>query len=220
MGPMSGDGCGYWHGLLALEMVGQLEEADRLALSAHLDGCAACRDERDDLSALARVLPAADPAHLGGVAVPATLQTAVFERLGADARHTRRRRTATYLTGAVAAAAIALALVFGLSSSPGHPGPARTVALKGQPGVRATARLTAEPWGTAIHLQEMGQAGGEVLTGSMRSTGGSWWAAGTYETVTGRTVQVELACGVPAAKIASIWVRDKAGRAVLRGYVA
>ncbi len=94
------------------------------------------------------------------------------------------------------------------------------MALRGGAGVTASARLTAEPWGTAIHLRETGQAGGQVLTVSMRTTTGSWWAAGTYRTVTGRTVQVELACGVPAAKISTIWVRDKAGRTVLKGYVA
>ena len=39
MGPVTPDRCDHWHGLLALEIVGQLGEADRLALSAHLDGC-------------------------------------------------------------------------------------------------------------------------------------------------------------------------------------
>ncbi|MGH9018022.1 MAG: hypothetical protein ACRDY1_09780 [Acidimicrobiales bacterium] len=52
----------------------------------------------------------------------------------------------------------------------------------------------------------------------MRSTGGSWWAAGMYQTVTGRTVRVNLACGVPASRISSIWAKTKAGHTVLRGY--
>ena len=43
---------------------------------------------------------------------------------------------------------------------PAHRGAGYTVALKGAAGVRASARLTSEPWGTAIHLQETGQAGG------------------------------------------------------------
>jgi hypothetical protein len=120
----------------------------------------------------------------------------------------------------VAAAAVALALVFGLSGSPRTPGTGYTVALKGASGVKASARLMSEPWGTAIHLQENGQPGGQVLTVSMRSAGGSWWAAGTYRTVTGRTVQVDLACGVPTSEISSIWVRDKSGRTVLKGYLA
>jgi hypothetical protein len=93
------------------------------------------------------------------------------------------------------------------------------VALTGSTGVKASARLTSEPWGTAVHLLERGQVGDEVLSVSMKSSTGSWWAAGTYETVTGHPVQVELACGVPLSKITTIWVRDKAGHTVLRGYV-
>jgi predicted anti-sigma-YlaC factor YlaD len=214
------DRCDHWHGLLAFEVVGQLSEGDRLALSAHLDGCQACRDERQDLAGLARILPAADPDHLESHDVPFELQSAVFTRLRADARRHRRVRGTRYLLGGAVAAVLAVALVLGLSGPGTTPGAGHTVALTGGSGVKASARLTSEAWGTAIHLQETGQPGGEVLTVSMRSTAGSWWAAGTYRTVTGRTVQVDLACGVPWSKIASIWVRDKTGRTVLKGYVA
>jgi predicted anti-sigma-YlaC factor YlaD len=219
MGPVTPDRCDHWHGLLALEIVGQLEEKDRLALSAHLDGCPACRDQRHGLDGLSRILPAADPDHLEGHDVPFELQSAVFDGLRAEVRHHRRRRTANYVLGGMAAAAVVLALVFGLSGSPTPPAAGYTVALTGSAGVKASARLTSEPWGTAVHFRETGQAGDEVLSVSMRSTTGSWWAAGTYETVTGRPVQVDLACGVPLSKITTIWVRNKAGHTVLRGYV-
>jgi hypothetical protein len=213
------DRCEHWHGLLALEIVGQLVEPDRLALSAHLDGCQACRDERNALAGLARILPAADPDHIGGHDVPFELQSAVFERLRTDARRHGRVRGSRYVLGAAAAAVVALALVFGLSGTPSKPGTGYTVALKGASGVTATAQLTSEAWGTAIHLQEKGQPGDQVLTVSMRSRTGSWWDAGTYRTVTGHAVSVDLACGVPWSKISSIWVRDNAGKTVLHGYV-
>jgi hypothetical protein len=213
------DRCDHWHGLLALEIVDQLIKADRLALSAHLDGCQACRDERDALAGLARILPAADPDHIGGHDVPFELQSAVFERLRTDARRQRRVSDSRYVLGALAAAVVALALVFGLSGTPSKPGTGYTVALRGSTGVTASARLTAQAWGTAIHLQEKGQPGDQVLTVSMRSTTGSWWEAGTYRTVTGHAVSVDLACGVPSSKISSIWVRNDAGKTVLRGYV-
>jgi hypothetical protein len=213
------DRCDHWHGLLALEIVDQLIEPDRLALSAHLDGCQACRDERDALAGLARILPAADPDHIGGHDVPFELQSAVFERLRTDARRQRRVSDSRYVLGALAAAVVALALVFGLSGTPSKPGTGYTVALRGSTGVTASARLTAQAWGTAIHLQEKGQPGDQVLTVSMRSTTGSWWEAGTYRTVTGHAVSVDLACGVPSSKISSIWVRNDAGKTVLRGYV-
>jgi hypothetical protein len=221
MGSVTGDRCDHWHGLLAMEVIGQLAEEDRLALNAHLDGCQACRDERGDLAGLARVLPAADPGHLGGHDVPFELQSAVFGRLRSDARRDLRARRVRYALGGVAAASVAaVALVVGLSGSPGAPGPREiTVALHGSNGVAASAVLTSRPWGTAIHIQEAGQPGGQDLSVSMRTTNGSWWAAGTYRTVTGHTVQVELACAVPTSKITQIWVRNKAGQTVLRGYL-
>jgi hypothetical protein len=219
---MTGDRCDHFHGLLAVELVGQLTDEDRLALAAHLDGCPSCRDEQRDLRGLAKILPAADPDHLGGHEVPAELQTAVFTRLRADARHDRRSRGVKYaLGGAVAACLAAVAVVVGLSgsSNPSNGGQT-TVALHGSDGVAASAVLTSKPWGTAVHIQEAGQTGGQDLSVSMRTTDGSWWAAGTYRTVTGHTVQVELACAVPASKITEIWVRNKAGHTVLTGYLS
>ena len=216
---MSADRCDHWHGLLALEVVGQLGEEDRPALRAHLDGCPACRDERDTLLPLVGALPAADPEHLDGHDVAFELQATVFERLRSDARHARHRRLGRLALALGGAGAAALVLVLTLSGGPAT-GPGQEVALAGRSGVRATARLTAEPWGTAIHLQESGQAGGQVLSVSMRTLSGSWWEAGTYRTVTGRTVQVELGCGLPLSKIRSIWVRNGAGHTVLHAYVA
>ncbi|HEY7948336.1 MAG TPA: zf-HC2 domain-containing protein [Acidimicrobiales bacterium] len=219
---MTGDRCDHWHGLLALEVVDQLDGADRLALSAHLDGCQECRDERDDLAGLARILPTADPDHLGGHEVPFELQSAVFGRLAIDARRDRRRHRRRYGLGAViVASAAAVALAIGLTGSPGSSRPGQiTVALHGGTGVEASARLMPTPWGTAVRIEESGQPGGQDLSVSMRTTKGSWWAAGTYRTVTGHPVQVDLACAVPTSKITEIWVRNKAGQTVLRGYLS
>jgi predicted anti-sigma-YlaC factor YlaD len=219
MEPVTPDRCDHWHGLLALEVVGQIVEEDRLALTAHLDGCQACRDERNGLAGLSGILPAADPDHISGHEVPFELQSAVFDRLRADARRHHRRRGTRFVAGGVAAAVVAAALVFALSGSSGSPRTGYTVALSGNAGVTATARLTSEAWGTAVHLEETGQRGDQVLTVSMRTTSGSWWAAGTYRTVTGHAVRVDLACGVPVSDISSIWVRTKTGHTVLHGYV-
>ena len=51
-------------------------------LAAHLHGCAACREERDALAALAAELP-------GAVLAPATPPASLRERLFADTRHGR-----------------------------------------------------------------------------------------------------------------------------------
>ena len=61
MGPMTSDPCEDFRGLIAMEVVGQLSGSERVALSAHIEGCRSCRDERQDLLALAPVLGTADP---------------------------------------------------------------------------------------------------------------------------------------------------------------
>jgi predicted anti-sigma-YlaC factor YlaD len=211
--------CEHWRGLLALDAVGALATAEQAPLRAHLEQCGSCRRERDELARTAQVLPAADADHFEEHQMPAHLEEAVLARLGADARDDRRRRRAWVgggIASGIAAAVVALGLVLAVSSSPatGH-----TVALHGSQGVSASVRLTSEAWGTAVRLTEHGQPGGQVLWVSMRTTGGDWWEAGTYTTVTGRGVTVDMACALPTSKITEVWVRDAAGHGVLQGYV-
>lgn len=215
---MMAEDCTHYHGLLALRVVGQLADEDAVGLSAHLDGCAACRQEAADLRALSTVLPAADPDHLGGYEMPVELERAVLVGLGAEARRDARNRRLRYtLGGAIAAGIVALALVI---TTVLPSGPGQTVALTGTPGVHASVQLTSESWGTALHFQESGQAGGQVLWVSMRTTSGTWWTAGTYRTVTGKDVRVDMACALRLADIETVWVKTSSGRAVLRGYVS
>jgi anti-sigma factor RsiW len=64
VGPVTTDRCDPFEGMIAMEVVGQLPDPERIALIAHLDGCPSCREERHDLVSLATVLPAADPDRL------------------------------------------------------------------------------------------------------------------------------------------------------------
>ena len=216
MGAVIADRCEAFKGMIAMEVVGQLSDDERVPLIAHLDGCRACRDDRRDLMALSAVLPAADPDHVQESVVPARLQTAVLERLAAEARRDRRQRRSRYVLGAAAAAVVAaIALVVTLA----WPSTQRVnVALSSPPGVRATAVLTAESWGTALELHETGQPAGQVLWVSMRTESGSWWQTGTYEPV-GSSVRVNMACALKLAQIDGVWVHDEAGHVVLHGYV-
>jgi len=218
VGVVTADTCEHWRGLLALEAVGALPAEDRAPLDAHVRGCAACEHERDELAQVAMVLPMADPDHFHEHRMPGHLEDTVLTRLAADARQDRRRRgiwVCGGVLGGAAAVLAALALAMGLSSS-GSPG--RTLVLHGPAGVSASVRLTSESWGTAVHLSERGQPGGQVLWVWMRTTAGSWWATGTYTTVSGQTVAVDMACALPAGRIAGVWVRDASGHTVLQGY--
>lgn len=212
--------CERWRGLMALEVVGALGDDDAVALLGHLDGCDECRADRESLLGLRPALSAADPGRLERPAVPAELEHAVLSQLRAEAGRDKRRRRAQVLLGAAAATLVAVAgIVTGLLVSFGPAG-ARTVALVGPPGVDASAQFIPEPWGTEVHLQETGQPAGQVLTVALKSRSGRWWDMGTYRTVAGHTVRVDLACAVRAQEVYALFVRDSSGRVVLRSETA
>ena len=218
MGAMIPDPCEHFRGLIAMEVVGQLSVQERVALSAHVEGCTSCRDDRHDLTTLTTVLDAADPDHFNDHELPFALQSAVLERLRAEERAERRGRRSRYVVGSVAAAVVAAAVLALTLAWPSGP-VTKTVALEGLPTVHATAHLTSEPWGTAMELHESGQPPGEVLSVSVRTVSGSWWDTGTYRTV-GSSLRVTMACALKMSKIRSIWVRDHAGHVVMYGYLS
>jgi len=214
---MMSDPCEHFQGLVAMEVIGQISVNERVALTAHTEGCESCRDERHDLMMLSMVLGTADPDRFNDHELPFSLQTAVLDRLRAEERRERRAHRSRYVVGSVAAAVVmALALTLSLAWPSGPS--ATTVALVGSPTVHATARLTAEPWGTAMDLRESGQPSGEVLSVFVRTVSGSWWQTGTYKTA-GSSVRLTMACALKMSKIKSVWIRQASGHTVLRGYL-
>lgn len=217
---MNSHECDHIKGLIALNVIGRLPDAERVVLLSHLDGCRECRDDERELLELARVLPAADLGHLEEDEVPAGLDDAVLGRLLDEAARDRRsRRFRLGLAATAAAAAVVLALALVLLPGSSKPGTV-TVALSGSSGVRASVVLTSETWGTAVRIAESGQPGRQVMWVSMHTKAGDWWQAGTYRSVSGHPVEVELACALKLSQIESVWVRNAAGRAVLHGNVS
>ncbi len=217
MGTVTPDACDHFRGLIAMEVVGQLSTPERAALGAHVEGCSSCRDERRELMMLPAVLGAADPDHFDAHELPFALRSAMLDRLRAEEKAERRAHRSRYLVGSVAAAVVAAAVLTLTLAWPSGP-VTKTVALQGLPEVHATARLTSEPWGTAMELHESGQPPGEVLSVSVRTVSGSWWQTGTYRTV-GSSLRVTMACALQMSKIRSVWVRDSTGHVVMHGYL-
>jgi hypothetical protein len=103
---MTPEGCRPYRETLGAYVLGHLVTDERVALEAHVDGCAACTAELDELRPVAGALPAADPAHLGArPAPPADLGDRVASAIR-DARKMRVRRRWTRGVAAVAAAAV------------------------------------------------------------------------------------------------------------------
>jgi len=222
--------CTEWQGIMAMDAVGETTADESRGLAEHLEHCDQCASDAVDVRSAARALAfldrsqldsltggvdSVDPSVVGGrVAGP---EPASLDEARARALRGRRGRAAA-VVGAVAAVAAAVLAVVALSAGSGAP--TRTVALTGQRGVVASVSLTTQSWGTRATLRETGQAAGQVLTVSMKSSSGRWWVAGSYRT-TGRpgTVEVQLSCAVQADQITAVWVSDQAGNTVLDGYL-
>jgi anti-sigma factor RsiW len=217
---MSGADCDRWRGLQAMHAIGRLDSEEEAELRAHLDGCPECQVESGELAGVESALRLADLAHLDDAAELAIpLESARWEHLRGE-RHRRMGRTAArwVMAGMAAAAVAAIALVVVSIQQPSTP--TKTVALSGTSGVQASVTLASKAWGTQATFQESGQKAGQVWTVSMETSPGSWWVAGSYRTVGPHgSVQVVLACAVPASRITHIWVSDGSGHMVLHGYV-
>jgi anti-sigma factor RsiW len=81
---MTSDACRELRPALGAAALGNADEAERLALLAHLDGCPECRAELRELTSVATALPLADPARVEGALTqpPTTLAQRVVEALG------------------------------------------------------------------------------------------------------------------------------------------
>jgi hypothetical protein len=215
----------HWSGLLAMDAVGQLDEADREDLHAHVDGCLQCQADSHDLSSVVGALARVDDSTMGDPLAlvdqpmedprPATLDAAVMKVFSdGDLPGRTRRRHLAWAAAAVAAVVIVIIGTLGLL----HLAPAgsRTVALHGQGGNSGTAVLVPEAWGTRIQLSDHGELIGRDLIVSMRTEYGSQWVAGSYRSTTAGELKVTLACALPIQKISSISVTDTSGHVVLQ----
>jgi hypothetical protein len=183
---MKTDGCRQWKESLGAYALGHLSEQERVALEAHLEGCAACRAEAASLGAVARMLPHADPARFGDPVPhpPADLGKRIAATIGAERRTERRQRRLRFglgFGGAAAAAAAAVLAIFILTGNNGGGGPEQHVAFRSLPsGVKIAATLEPQAFGTEIHMYVSGIRSGTLCRVYMRGPDGSNVSAGTF----------------------------------------
>lgn len=182
---MKTDGCRQWKESLGAYALGQLSEQERVALEAHLEGCAACRAEAASLGAVARMLPHADPAHFGPAPEPpADLGKRIAATIGAERRTERRQRRLRFglgFGGVAATAAAAVLAIFVLTGDNGGSSPEQHVAFRSLPsGVKIAATLEPQAFGTEIHMYVSGIRSGTLCRVYMRAPDGSDVSAGTF----------------------------------------
>ena len=177
-------------------LLGDLDDAERAAVQAHVDGCPICQEEIRTLSPVVEALAEASPERLSGEPEPpADLERRTLEQISAE----RRARRSRYLRSSVAAVAATLLVAAALAVVPRlltpevplEPVSFSTVA----PGVDAEANLVDHTWGTETKLVASGLEEGRTYKVVLLTTSGDSVSSGSLI----GTGENEIECSLNAA---------------------
>lgn len=203
-------------------LLGHLPAGERIALEAHVDGCAGCRAELADLRPVAEALGAADPSHLGTPpAPPPDLAERVFTHVRDTRRLERRRRFALRAGAAIAAAVIALSVAVVVRPDDGPRREAEEFTFPSlPPGVQAVATLyrRRELPGVEVWLEVEGLTPGATYGVWVERSSGERVRCGTFDAVSGKA-HVVLPSTVRRADAAAVGVSTASGDLVMRAPV-
>lgn len=214
------------------------DQVDRVR--AHLDGCAACRAELDDLLPLARRLDRVDPDSFGDMPTPppslgddvwravARARAERDSQLAADdevgsrrAADVVRRSARVRLLAAAAAVVVALGVggAVGRATAPepnAVPTEAISVAVTQEDAVSVeSADLVAHTWGVELRIVAAGFAEGETFRASFRTDDGALVPAGEFRGVGTSRMTCFLQSAALREDVTQVLVTDEAGTTVL-----
>ena len=201
--------------------LGHGDLAERAAVRAHLDGCAACRAELAELAPVAARLADVDPDHLDEAPqVPPGLGDAVLARIAAEQSSrpadVHRRRTRLAAAAAAAGIAAAGAGIGWLVRPVPDPEPLEAVAVQvADAGISATADIVPHTWGVEVVLSGEGFVAGEVYRVSVRKADGDVVPAGAFLGVGPAELHCNLNSPVLREDAAGFDVVDADGSVVL-----
>ena len=209
--------------LLGAFVLGHLEAGEADAVSAHIDGCAACREEAAELAPIAGLLLLADAERVGSSTefVPRRqMLVDVFDRIDMERqkRHRERRRSIARRVGAVAAALALVGILAVATQQPESEQKAVFVVLTASlPGLHGDAVVHADSDATWVELTTTGLAPGEtyaVWLEESRTRERS--PLGTFTGVEG-DLYISLYSTLPRDRASSIGVSTTDGSTVMEG---
>lgn len=219
---MATEACRDWRGDLGMEALGRLEEPQRTALRAHLDGCADCRAALAELSTVASALDLADASRASEGEIsqpPQELGERILGRLQRERTAKRRRRgigVAASIVGVAAALVVAIVLVVGVGD--GDHG--TVVALRSpQRGVHAEAVLYPQQAGTRVRLHVDGLDDGDWYWLWVTGADGHRVGAGTFS-ATRKQQDLTMTAALSVSGTKRVWVTDADDHVVLDGRVS
>ncbi|WBQ07462.1 anti-sigma factor family protein [Kribbella sp. CA-293567] len=208
--------------LLGAFALDQLSTAERTAVQAHLDGCAACRAELAAIAPLAGPLGLIDPARLDQAPAgpPDWLETSILTAIRAEPRRIRSR--GRWLLSAAAAVVIGGAgAAAGYAVAPDPPKiplePVQVTAIAA--GVRSTAAVVPHTWGMEIKLAGTGFEAGKRYHVVVLDEAGRIAPAGEFIGTGAKSMSCNLNSSVLRPDAAAFEVLDETDQVVLRGQV-
>lgn len=203
--------------LLGAFVLGQLDDNEKLALQAHLDGCAECRAELAEIAPLVDMMRGADPDR---VTAPAEPPAELAERIGESIRTSRRQRDRKTLVrrgaaGLLVAAALVGAFFLGTTRDPAAPPVVPLAVHLTATGVQADAGLVKHTWGTELKLKATGLQDGGSYTVTFFRADGSTVPGGTFIGTGSNTLNCSLNGALPLDEMVEVTVTDAAGGLVL-----
>lgn len=218
-----------------------LPDQTRASLRAHLDGCAACREELAEIAPLASALRLVDPDALSAVpAPPADLGQRIADRIAEErgltqarsrrnARHaTARRPSRQVLTAAAAAvlvlSALAAGAALGRATGPQVTAtgtaprlPVEDILLRSvDRSVNVDAAVVvSHTWGVEAKFEASGLAAGQVYRAAFRSDDGRLLPAGEFLGVGDKALKCNMQAALLRDATTGFVVTDQAGRTVL-----
>ncbi|WP_347108569.1 zf-HC2 domain-containing protein [Paenarthrobacter sp. S56] len=211
---------GSVHQLLGAYLLGGLDPEEARAFEHHLNQCASCRRELEELASLPALLdavPAADAVALtasGGTQPLEPLESApqaLLVDLSTRRRKSRRRWAA--VVGAVAAACLALGFLAGpLLNQP--PKPDASYSVESGSGLQLTVGMVKKTWGTELDVEGRSMPlQGTLYLWVKGRDGAEERTCGWTATPSGR-IKITGATPVQLAGIAGVELRDDADKTV------
>ncbi len=214
----------YWREMIGAFLLGELDEEQRTALQAHLDGCDQCRAELAELRPVVAALAEVNPGlfETEEPRPPVDLLERTLSRVG-QARRTedelrRLRRNGLIRRAALATVAAALLVAIGLFALvPKITGPPlEPVAFSEVPaGVEAEANLIDHTWGTETILVVSGLEDGETYRLTLRDEDGEAVPSGAFIGTGEQPVECRMNAALLREEATGLEVRTAEGDLVL-----
>jgi hypothetical protein len=202
---------------------GQLSAADEATVREHLALCPNCAQEVSELGSVVGSLRSADLSQIDREeAIPIMpsnrqLELAIFDRIDAERKRVRIRRSFVAIAAAVALIA-GIAGVFALRSGPASDG--LYLAMEYPVGGKANVELSKTPWGTEIVINTVGVPAGYTWGVWLERPDGSRVPAGSFTSARTNVMKLKFSSALQVDRAVAIGMTEFSSKKEVRALIS